>query len=193
MISLLLGAARRQREQPQTAASSSPSCSASVKPGTKKTPPPLRIVPQAPAGGESAMRERVFFCDGLAAWRPMPGGFFFLSFLLRRRRPADERSRARQTRTRGVPVCRPGQSFARLYARYRRAAKTGGRLCASEHRWPGRMGRARVQCINGTVPTGTIVVATGRTNRHRHSSGRKLFGAGFCGKIPEIPAKKIVK
>ena len=49
-------------------------------------------------------RTRVF-CDGLAAWRPMPGGFFFsLSFLLRRRRPADERSRARQTRTSGVPV-----------------------------------------------------------------------------------------
>ena len=39
---------------------------------------------------------------------------------------------------------RPGQSFARLYARYHRATKTVGRLCASEHRWPG-MGRVRVQ------------------------------------------------
>ena len=51
--------------------------------GDENTPPPLRIAPQALAGNKSATRERVFFCDGLAAWRPMPGGFFFLSFLLR--------------------------------------------------------------------------------------------------------------
>ena len=88
-------------------------------------------------------RTRVF-CDGLAAWRPMPGGFFFFSFFIKRR-PADERSRAGQTRTSGVPY-RPGQSFARLYARYHRAAKTVGRLCASEHRWPG-MGRVRVHAM----------------------------------------------
>ena len=49
--------------------------------GDEKTPRPLRIAPQAPAGNKSATRERVFFCGGLAARRPMPSGLFFsLSF-----------------------------------------------------------------------------------------------------------------
>ena len=79
-------------------------CSASAKPGTKKTPPPLRIAPQAPAGNKSATRERVFFVTAWQRGGPCQVASFFSLFLLRRRRPADERSRARQTRTSGVPV-----------------------------------------------------------------------------------------
>ena len=32
-----------------------------------------------------------------------------------------------------------------------------------------------------------------RERPHAFSEGRKRFGAGFCGKIPDIPANQIVK
>ena len=48
--------------------------------------------------------ERVFFVTAWQRCGPCQVASFPPSFLLRRRRPADERSRARQTRTSGVPV-----------------------------------------------------------------------------------------
>ena len=84
------------------------------------------------------------FCDGLAARRPMPGGFFFSLFFYKGGAGPLMNAAEQGKRERAASLYRPGQSFARLYARYHRAAKTVGRLCASEHRWPG-MGRVRVQ------------------------------------------------
>ena len=79
--SLLLG--RRQREQPPTAARrlSSP-LQRPGQAGDENTPPPVRIAPQALAGKKRDARTLVF-CVGLAAWRPMPGGFFFSLFLIK--------------------------------------------------------------------------------------------------------------
>ena len=71
--------------------------------GRKHASPPSHCAASPRRKQRRAARTRVF-CEGLVALRPMPGGFFFSLFLLRRRRPADERSRARQTRTSGVPV-----------------------------------------------------------------------------------------
>ena len=103
-FSLLLGAARRQREQPPTAATFFSFAAPRPSRGRLNAASPLHCAASPRREKKRDARTRVF-CDGLAAWRPMPSGFFFFSlFLLRRRRPADERSRARQTRTSGVPV-----------------------------------------------------------------------------------------
>ena len=72
--------------------------------GDENTPPPLRIAPQSPTGNKGASRERVFFVTAWQRGGPCQVASFSLSFFIRRRRPADERSRARQTRTSGVPV-----------------------------------------------------------------------------------------
>ena len=73
--------------------------------GDENTPPPLRIARAASPRRKQRRdaRTQVFG----TAWQrggPCQVASFFFSFLLRRRRPADERSRARQTRTSGVPV-----------------------------------------------------------------------------------------
>ena len=143
--SLLLG--RRQREQPPTAAAFFSFAAPRPQAGDENTPPPLRIAPQAPAGNKGATRERIFFCDGLAAWRPMPGGFFFSPFLLRRRRPADERSRARQTRTSGVPVPTWPIICAALRAISSRSQNRGKTLrFSAQVAWNGKSSGAMRRC-----------------------------------------------
>lgn len=79
--SLLLG--RRQREQPPTAARRLLLlCSAPAKPGTKTRLLPFALRRKSPPKKKRDARTRVF-CVGLAAWRPMPGGFFFSLFLIK--------------------------------------------------------------------------------------------------------------
>ena len=101
--SLLLGAARRQREQPPRRRLLL-LCSAPAKPGTKTRLLPFASRRKPPPGEKARSANACFF---VAAWPrcgPCQVASFCLSLLLRRRRPADERSRARQTRTSGVPV-----------------------------------------------------------------------------------------
>ena len=106
-IVIFLFSSSGRRAPAKRAAAAPPPSSPLQRPGQagdENTPPPLRIAPQAPAGNKGATRERVFFVKAWQRGGPCQVASFFSLFLLRRRRPADERSRARQTRTSGVPV-----------------------------------------------------------------------------------------
>ena len=78
-------------------------------------------------------------------------------------------------RERAASLFRPGQLFARLYARYHRAAKTVGILCASDTvQSTGGLEWEEFGC-NETVPTGTIVVATSSGQIERIATDTSRF------------------